>query len=225
MKITWFGQAGLLLQGAGITVMIDPYLSDSVAALQPENHRRQPVDERFFAVQPDVLVLTHDHRDHYDPETVARFVGADTAVTVLAPSSVWPQVRRIGGAGNNYVLFDRQTVWSERGWRFTAVPAQHSDPAAIGVVIEAEGRTLYVTGDTLYSHAIFGALPEKIDAVFLPINGRGNNMNIPDAEAFIRRCGAAKAVPLHFGLFDEVRGEDLPGENVVVPKIWQEVKL
>ena len=124
-------------------------------------------------------------------------------------------MRRIGGAGNNYVLFDRQTVWSERGWRFTAVPAQHSDPAAIGVVIEAEGRTLYVTGDTLYSHAIFGALPEKIDAVFLPIN----------AEAFIRRCGAAKAVPLHFGLFDEVRGEDLPGENVVVPKIWQEVKL
>lgn len=50
MKITWLGQAGLLLQGAGITVMIDPYLSDSVAALQPENHRRQPVDERFFTV-------------------------------------------------------------------------------------------------------------------------------------------------------------------------------
>ena len=85
MKITWLGQAGLLLQGAGITVMIDPYLSDSVAALQPENHRRQPVDERFFAVQPDALVLTHDHRDHYDPETVTRFVGAVLRLAAGAP--------------------------------------------------------------------------------------------------------------------------------------------
>lgn len=133
-------------------------------------------------------------------------------------------MRRIGGAGNNYVLFDRQTVWSERGWRFTAVPAQHSDPAAIGVVIEAEGRTLYVTGDTLYSHAIFGALPEKIDAVFLPINGRGNNMNIPDAEAFIRRCGAARRCRCTSACLMRCGGGS-SGENVVVPKIWQEVKL
>ena len=30
MKITWLGQAGLLLEGEGLSVMIDPYLSDSV---------------------------------------------------------------------------------------------------------------------------------------------------------------------------------------------------
>ena len=30
MRITWLGQGGLLLEHQGRTVMIDPYLSDSV---------------------------------------------------------------------------------------------------------------------------------------------------------------------------------------------------
>ena len=48
MEVTWLGQAGLLLDLDGLCVLIDPYLSDSVAKIQPQNHRRIPVDERFF---------------------------------------------------------------------------------------------------------------------------------------------------------------------------------
>lgn len=47
-KITWFGQAGLLFEFDGLTVMVDPYLSDSVKSLNPEGCRRVPVDEAFF---------------------------------------------------------------------------------------------------------------------------------------------------------------------------------
>ena len=46
------------------------------------------------------------------------------------------------------------------------------------MLIEAEGKCLYITGDTLYNTDIFSDLPEQIDAVFLPINGSGNNMNL-----------------------------------------------
>ena len=35
MKITWLGQAGLLIQTQGVKVMIAPYLSDSVEKINP----------------------------------------------------------------------------------------------------------------------------------------------------------------------------------------------
>ena len=81
MKITWLGQAGLLFETCGKTVIVDPYLSDSVARINPNNKRRVPTDERFLELKPDFLVLTHAHLDHTDPirfviiwERIPRFV-------------------------------------------------------------------------------------------------------------------------------------------------------
>lgn len=223
-KITWLGQAGLLFEWDGLTVMIDPYLSDSVKAINPKNYRRQPVDERFFEITPDVLIFTHNHLDHFDPETVKRILNTDTPVTVLAPSSVWGEVKTYGG-NHNYVQFDRYTEWTEKCVTFRAVKAAHSDVFAIGVLLEGADFTYYVTGDTLYNAEIFDHLPQNIDAVFLPINGVGNNMNMIDAARFAVRTGAKRVVPLHFGLFDALDPDDFHCENKVIPTIYEEVKL
>ena len=37
MKITWLGQAGLLFETNGVTIIVDPYLSDSVKEINPRN--------------------------------------------------------------------------------------------------------------------------------------------------------------------------------------------
>lgn len=224
MKVTFLGQAGLLLEVEGLKIMIDPYLSDSVGQRDPQKHRRVPVDERFFDAQPDVMVFTHNHLDHFDPETVERIITGDTHITVLAPGSVWNAVRKLGGK-NNYVLFDRHTQWTEGAVRFSAVKAAHSDAYAIGVLVEAEGKTFYITGDTLYSKEIFGDLPEKIDYVFLPVNGVGNNMNMADAARFVRDIGAKTAIPVHTGLFDDLDPNGFPFENKIIPEIYKEMAL
>ena len=227
MKVTWLGQAGLLFEKGGMQIMIDPYLSDSVAKVNPSNARRVPVDERFLSLSPDIMVFTHDHIDHYDPETAPLFLHKqDKAMTVLSPVSVWKKARLEGG-GHNYVQFNRYTEWTEKGLRFAAVKAQHSDECAIGVVIEdlAEQKTYYITGDTLYHTQIFADLPEKLDVVFLPINGVGNNMNMQDAARFAKACGAKTIVPLHYGLFDAIDPMQFPCENKVIPQIYQEITL
>ena len=156
MKVTWLGQAGLLFDNGRTKIMVDPYLSNSVAKVNPLNDRRVPIDESLFEITPDVMIFTHDHLDHYDPETAPRFLTKQGRMTVLAPSSVWQKARQYGG-GHNYVEFDRHTEWSEHGFRFSAVKAAHSDAYAIGVVIEdlSEGKVYYVTGDTLYNTEIF----------------------------------------------------------------------
>ena len=227
MKFTWLGQAGLLAESDRLRVMIDPYLSDSVAKVNPKNYRRVAAEERFFEILPDVMIFTHDHLDHFDPETAARFLEREEkAMTVLCPTSVWQKARKYGGA-HNYVEFNRFTEWTEGDLRFSAVKAAHSDPFAIGVLIEAlsEGKTYYVTGDTLYNREVLSDLPENIDVIFLPVNGVGNNMNAADAARFARDCGAKCAVPYHVGMFDEHTPEIFGGENRVIPKIYEEIEL
>ena len=223
-KITWLGQAGLLFEHRGYKVMIDPYLSDSVKEINPNNYRRKPVDESLFDIKPDMMIFTHNHLDHYDPETVEKFITKDSAMTVLAPSSVWGEVRKIGG-NNNYVLFNRHTQWSEGGLVFTAVKAEHSDPTPIGVILDDGEKKYYVTGDTLYNEKIFADIPNDIYAVFLPVNGVGNNMNMTDAARFAKRIGAKKVVPIHTGMFDELNANAFACENKVVPKIYEKVEL
>ena len=226
MKITWIGQAGLLIEGHGTKIMIDPYLSDSVVKYEPKNYRRVPVNEAFLSIVPDVMIFTHDHLDHYDPETAPVFLTrTEKHMTVLCPSSVWKKARQCGG-GHNYVQFNRHTEWSEHGFRFTAVKAEHSDDFAIGVLVEDlhERQIAYITGDTLYNTEIFDDLPKNIDVLLLPVNGVGNNMNMTDATRFAEKTGAKKVVPVHFGMFDELNPEDFKCENRVIPELWKEIQ-
>lgn len=224
MQITFLGQAGLLFKTPALTIMVDPYLSNSVEKINPANYRRVPVNEAFFEVKPDVMIFTHNHLDHYDPETVSRYLTADSSILVLAPQSVWSEVRKFGGH-NNYVLFNRHTQWTEKGIQFTAVKAEHSDPSPIGVIIDDGEKKYYITGDTLYHPEIFEDIPEDIYALFLPVNGTGNNMNMADALRFAKKIQAKKTVPIHVGMFDELHTLDFDCENRVIPEIYKEIML
>ncbi len=224
MRVTWIGQAGLIFKSSALTVLIDPYLSDSVAALDPAKKRRIPVDPVLWQLQPDVLIFTHDHLDHYDPETAHHWLSGNHPMTVLAPDSVWQKVRHYGGC-HNYVRLTPGTQWTEGDIRFTAVKAEHSDPSAIGVVLDAAGKRYYVTGDTLYSTNVLSSLPAGIDTIFLPVNGVGNNMNMLDAARFAADCGAQVAVPIHIGLFDDRKAEAFPSENKRILTVYQEETL
>ncbi len=225
MKVTWLGQAGLLFEINNKTIIVDPYLSDSVKKIEPQNYRRVAVDECFLRIKPDIILLTHNHLDHTDPETLSHYLSHDSMVTVLASGNAWQNVRKaFGGVKNNYVQFNCGTEWTEGELHFKAVYAEHSDDKAIGIVMHAEGKTYYITGDTLYNAKIFKDLPEKIDYVFLPINGRGNNMNMTDAKRFCEKLGAT-AIPLHCGLFDEIDMKVWRYENKIVPEFYKEIRL
>ena len=84
MKVAWLGQAGLMFETEGKTIIVDQYLSDSVEKIEPHNKRRVPVEERFLKIKPDIIILTHNHLDHTDPETLKYYLGEESEVCVLA---------------------------------------------------------------------------------------------------------------------------------------------
>ena len=224
MKITWLGQAGLLFETNGIKIMVDPYLSDSCGKMNASLKRRVPVDESFLKTGPDVIICTHNHLDHTDPETLEKLLSAEKSITVLAPQAAWAEARKFGGT-HNYVQFNRHTEFTVGGVLFRAVKAEHSDIHPIGVIIEAEAKKYYVTGDTLYNTDIFEDIPQGIDAMFLPVNGVGNNMNMTDAKRFCEKINPKAAVPVHCGLFDNIDMNEFDYEKAVVPEFFKEIKL
>ena len=224
IRITFLGQAGFLFELDDVRVMVDPYLSNSVQKVQPKNCRRQPIDESYFDIKPDILILTHNHLDHTDPETLEKLFSRHSDICVLASYNAWQTARKFGG-DNNYIMFNRGTVWTEKGIKFEAVYAEHSDDKAIGVIISYGGKNYYITGDTLYNKKVIKDINMPIDTVFLPINGVGNNMNMTDAAHFAEEIKAKTAVPIHFRMFDSLKAEKFDFKNKVIPEIYKEIKI
>lgn len=226
-RITWLGQAGLLFEDKDkdLTIMIDPYLSNSVIKVNPNNYRRVPINEKFFEIRPDVMIFTHDHLDHLDYETAEKFLeNEEKSIIVMASAQGYQNI--VGKKhGHNYLRMIPGTEWTEKGVRFTAITAVHSEPTAIGIIIDDGEKKYYITGDTLYNEKIFVELPQDIDVLFLPINGVGNNMNVTDARRFADKVGAKVTVPMHVGMFDENSPEMFDYSSMVVPKLYEEMDL
>lgn len=224
MKITWLGQAGLLFETDNKKIVIDPYLSDSCKKLNPLSYRRVEVEKSVLEIQPDIVICTHNHQDHYDEESLDFYLKTEKSVLCIVPPSCFTPIRKYG-KHHNYVYFPKNTEWTEGNIKFTAVKALHSDPEAIGIIIEAENKVYYITGDTLYNTEIFEDLPEKIDVLFMPVNGVGNNMNFIDASRFADKVNAKKVVPMHLGMLDDRSVTDFKHERAVYPEIYKEIKL
>ncbi len=229
MKVTWLTQAGLLFDTGKIKIMVDPYLSDSVGKISPEKHRRIPVDESIFDISPDVILITHNHLDHLDPETIERFLAkTDKSISVMSPEASYRQLFAYKN-GHNYILLNPHSVWSRDGVTFYAVKAEHSDITAAGFIIDDGEKTYYISGDTLYNYDVIDdvldLVEDGVDYAFVPINGVGNNMNAKDAADFAYEIGAKCAVPLHYGLFDDLSPELFDFDNALVLEPFKEVEL
>ena len=229
MKVTWLTQAGLLFDNGTIKVMVDPYLSDSCGKMKPDKHRRIPVDEAIFDVKPDVILITHDHLDHLDPETLERFL-SDTSksIIVMSPEQSFRKLMQYQN-GHNYVRLSPHSVWSHGGITFYAVKAEHSDPTAAGFILDDGMKTYYVSGDTLYNYDVIDDVLDLVDGgvdyAFVPINGVGNNMNAKDAADFAYEIGAKCAVPLHYGLFDDINPKEFDFDDALVLEPFKETEL
>ena len=115
--------------------------------------------------------------------------------------------------------------WTQGQAHFRAVKAVHSDPDAVGVILEAEGGRWYLSGDTLYSEEIFQDVQGHFDGVFLPVNGVGNNMNMTDAARFAAKLDADWVVPMHVGMFDALDAAEFSAPNRIVPRIYEEIPV
>ena len=194
MNIRFLGQSGYLVKTDRTAVIIDPYLSDSVNRVAGRP-RLLPVPLDPTEISCDAVICTHDHLDHLDPDTVEKIPAGQFFITTVGGC------KKLASLGQtNAVSLEVGECMIVGDIALEAVFADHT-VEAFGLLLRAEGMTLYFSGDTLYNEKLFDVKAARPDIAFLCINGRLGNMNVTEALTVAEHIGAPVNVPNHYDMF------------------------
>lgn len=190
MHLTHLGHACLLVETAGRRVLIDP------GSFSTDWHDLRDVD---------VVLVTHAHRDHLDPEHVGGLLAANPGAAVYAEPSV---ARALAGGettGSPVQVTELPAgalVDLGGGLSVEAVGGEHAVIHAdiprignVGVVLRADGEpTLLHPGDA------YAATPAGIDVLAVPLHAPWAALK--ETVDFARAVGAGAVVPIHDRLLE-----------------------
>ncbi|MBT2287690.1 MBL fold metallo-hydrolase [Paenibacillus albidus] len=211
----WFlGQESVIIKGDGVTLYIDPYVSEN-----PDRSFPPPIGPGDIT-GADVCLITHDHSDHLDRGSIPSITANNPTLTFMAPAVCEPQLRELGAAAGQILIAEPGNWTTPSGnLRVLPVSAAHEQkdtdeqgrPLYVGYIIQLNGVTLYHAGDTvLFPELIETVSAQDIDLALLPINGRDyfrnernivGNMSYREAAEFAAVAGFETVIPLHYDLF------------------------
>lgn len=149
----------------------------------------------------DVIFITHDHYDHFEPDSVRRISGEETLL--IAPESMKNKVLSESGMDARKCLFLNPGESGEAcGLAVEAIPAYNKmkpfhtkGKKWQGYVVTMDGIRYYVSGDTDVNEDI-----EKVqcDVAFIPIGGF-YTMDGKEAARYIGKLKPKAVIPTHYG--------------------------
>jgi L-ascorbate metabolism protein UlaG (beta-lactamase superfamily) len=156
IEVTFIGHGSLMLAFGGKTIHVDPYSKLADYATLPK---------------ADIILLTHHHRDHLDPEALEQ---VRTVKTILVLTETCAQTVEGG------IIMKNGDVQSIATIRIEAVPAYnlvhkrdsgeafHPRDEGNGYIMTFGDTRLYIAGDTENTPEMKGLT--DIDYAFLPMN-------------------------------------------------------
>ena len=195
VDIRFLGHACFELKAGEATVLVDPFLTGNPAAAVA-------ADE----LEPDVILLTHGHQDHFgDVVDIAKRTNATVVAIVelakeIAAEGIETHDPNFGGT----VAFD----W---GW-VKLVPAWHTSTTPNGTVCTPAGLLIHI-GDKLVYHlgdtALFSDLEliakrgNHVDVALVPIGGH-YTMDRHDAVTAVEFVNPTTVIPCHYDTFPPI---------------------
>ncbi len=175
ITIQWLGHASFKIT-AGLNLYIDPWkLSTSTQ-------------------DADILVVTHDHFDHYEPEDMAKVVNDSTQVLASADVAAKEAAAKAMRPGDSLEI---------SGITCHATAAYNTDkefhPQAnnwLGFIFDIEGKRIYFAGDTDETPEMLALT--NIDLAMLPVGGT-YTLTGAQAAAAVNKIAPKQALPYHWG--------------------------
>lgn len=219
LRVTFINHSTTLIQMAGLNILTDPIWSKRagpVAGFGPARHRNPGL--RIEDLPPiDLVLLTHNHYDHFDLATL-RALRRLHAPRLVAPLGVRALIesRKLGHA---IELDWWDTAELNTATRVTCVPAQHFSMRGLrdhnntlwcGYVLEGPAGRIYFAGDTGYGPH-FDDIARKFAPVRLALIPIGAyrprwfmslaHVSPVESVRIARQMIAATSVAIHFGTF------------------------
>lgn len=172
--ITWFGHSSYLLTLNGKIILVDPVFSDRASPFQFVGSKAFSLSNPYIAdhlPEPDLLILTHDHYDHLDYQTMVHL--APRVPLIVTSLGVGAHLESWGIEPGRIREFD----WWESaqvlpGLEITAMPSRHFSGRLFkrnqslwsAFLLESGGMKVFVGGDSGYD-ATFKNIAEKVNRI------------------------------------------------------------
>jgi N-acyl-phosphatidylethanolamine-hydrolysing phospholipase D len=218
-SLTWIGHSTLLVQVEGLNLLTDPQWNTRASPLSWAGPRRLSPPGLAFDDLPriDAVMISHDHYDHLDLDTVKRLA------EIHNPLFLVPLGLKAWFADNGMNRVEELDWWQERelhGVKFVCVPAQHFSQRTLSdgntrlwaswTVLSRE-RRLYFSGDTGYFDGFkeigqrlgpFDVAAIAIGAYLPPEIMKAVHTNPEEAVQAFLDLDARVLLGIHWGTFD-----------------------
>ena len=186
-------------------LLTDPLLRDRALFLRAEPRKVDPA----WGKDLDAVLLSHFHRDHYDPPSLRLL---DPETLVVGPPGTGRRLRRQRRPHVAELRPGESTTVGPVTVR--ATPALHGRvpgpfaSTALGFVV-AGSRRVYFAGDTDLFPELAELAAEKLDVALVPIAGWGprlgsGHLDPHRAAEALRLIQPRVAIPIHWGLLSPV---------------------
>jgi len=224
LRFWWLGQAGFAFRFQETLILIDPYLSDSLAE-KYKNSEFKHIRMMDPPLMPQDIrgcnwyLCTHGHTDHMDPGTISLVEQNSDPKFVIPRAEVERGLDRGIPSGSMAPINAGEIIDLDEGIQLEAIPSAHEalevdsggNHRYLGYILSFPDLKIYHAGDCIPYPGLASRLGEKeIDIAFLPINGRDEyrlSMGVPGnftVEEAIQLCLDARIPQLvchHFGMF------------------------
>ncbi len=216
LKVIWFGHSSFLLNMDGTIVLVDPVFSGSAAPVSFAVERFQkPVLPISELPSIDYVLISHDHYDHLDMESIQYFVDKD--VTFITPLGVGSHLTGWGIKESNIHEKDWWKSFAGDNIEFIATPAQHFSGRGLNDgnstlwaswVIKSKNHNIYFSGDSGYD-VHFKEIGDRLgpfEVAFLEsgqYDKRWREVHMLPEEAVnaFKDLKAERYFPVHWGMF------------------------
>ena len=152
----WLGGTGFVFKTPACTqIYVDPYLSNCAVGIFGVE-RGFPAPIQADQARPDLVIASHWHEDHLDPESIP-IIARASQTQFLAPPSCISRMAGWGIARPRLTAFTVGQTHQFRDVQITAVAARHvaglpgwETDDAIGLLFDFGGLRVYHSGDTEY---------------------------------------------------------------------------
>ncbi|HEX8629355.1 MAG TPA: MBL fold metallo-hydrolase [Catenuloplanes sp.] len=217
LYVTWYGHSSALVEIEGRRVLLDPVWSERCSPSRLVGPRRlhQPPVALNRLPPLDVVVISHDHYDHLDMDTIRSLVDLQAA-SFLVPLGVGAHLERWGVPAARIVELDWHESATVAGIDFIAAPARHfsgrafnrDDTLWASWVFAGRAHMVFYCGDTGYfpGFAEIGATHGPFDATLVQIGAYGAawpdiHMTPEDGVAAHLDVRGGLMIPVHWGTF------------------------
>ncbi len=225
VAIVWLEQSHFVFKTpSGFLVHVDPFLSRTV---KPEHHLHARPFLDPDKAPADFVFLTHDHRDHTDPDTLAPMARTSPGCRFIGPGESCERLRALGVDPARVTPIAEGASMSLSGFSVTAVYAEntseHDRTTHLGFVFDFDGIVIYHTGDTRRDpdsylprlHRVRDLAPR---ALLVPINEGYNNPGIAGAVRLVQIVRPRYVVPCHYDCFVANTADPVAFERALPPE-------